>query len=65
MVQYELTNNNNDDKGPTFGFVYENGYVDTTSTVSFRTFTLDDVQHGIKATELKKLQQTKSYNSVL
>ena len=65
LVQYEIANSTSI-QNPVFGIVYENGYFGTTTTVSFRTFTLDDVIHGIKATELKKLQEgNEVYNPVL
>ncbi|XP_072016017.1 sialidase-2-like [Amphiura filiformis] len=52
LVQYDDANNK-DYQGPRFGIVYENGYIDTVSTVSFMTFTLDDVRNGVKATKLR------------
>ena len=54
LVQYENTDKNKDSKGPMFGIVYENGYVDTVTKVTFMSFTLGDLKQGIKLTELKQ-----------
>ena len=39
--------------GPRFGIVFEGGYIDTTSSITFQTFTLKDVLDGVRASNLE------------